>query len=473
MSALPRRRSASPAAGSMTAPCRAAAVAAALGLTLALPPSTARAQDGAAGTYAITGATIHTVSGGTIEGGTVLLRDGRIAAVGADVDVPADAEVIDASGKHVYPGMVDAFSRLGLTEIGSVAATNDMSELGDFTPHLNAHTAIHPASEHIPVARANGITHALSAPGGGGGFGGGGSGGIPGQATLIHLDGWTVEEMEIEESVGLVIQWPRIRTRSFNFQTFSQEERSFTEAKEEYDEAVAKLDDWLDAAKHYRQAMDAGSDRVDRDLQLEHVARVLDGGLPVIVVANDRRGVESAVEFSERHGLRMILAGGEAAGEVKETLAEKGIPVILGPTQRTPDDRDDPYDDPNTLPGELYAAGVEIAFATFNSSDSRTLPYEAANAVPFGLPKEAALEAITLSPARILGVDDRLGSVEVGKVGNLIVTDGDPLEIQTEIEHVFIKGMPVDLSNKHLELWEKYRNRPARGTPVTVSSSTP
>ncbi|MGH7542111.1 MAG: amidohydrolase family protein [Gemmatimonadota bacterium] len=447
-----------------------AIVTALLALGLLAEPAPSRAQDGAPEAYAITGATVHTVSGGTIENATVVLRDGRILAVGPDAPVPPGAEVIDATGKHVYPGMIDAFSRLGLTEIGAVSATNDAEELGDFNIHLSAYAAIHPASEHIPVARANGITHTLAAPGGGGGFGGGGDGGIPGQATLIHLDGWTVEEMAIEPSAAMVIEWPTIRTRSFNFQTFSQEERSFTEAKEEYDEAVGRLEEWMIAAKHYAQAMDAGSERVERDLQLEHLARVLNGGLPVIVIANDRRGIESAIEFSDRHGLRMILAGGREAREMKETLAEKGIPVILGPTQTVPEDRDDPYDDPNTLPGELHAAGVEIAFATFNSSDSRTLPYEVANAVPFGLSKDAAIEAITLGAARILGVDDRLGSVEVGKVGNLIVTDGDPLEIQTRIEHVFIKGVPVDLSNKHRELWEKYRNRPQKGKPVTVSS---
>lgn len=430
-------------------------------------------------TYAIVGATIHTLSDGVLENGTVLMRAGRIAEVGPGLDVPADAAVIDATGKHVYPGMIDAFSRLGLTEIGAVAATNDQNELGNFTPQLNAYTAIHPASEHIPVARANGITHALTAPGGGGGGfhggGGGGAGSIDGQATLIHLDGWTVEEMVIEKSAAMVVNWPTIRTGGGRFGGFGRGggALSFTEAKKAYDEGVAKLDDWLTAAKHYKQAMDSGSTRIDRDLQLEHLARVLDGGLPVIVVANQKRSIEDAIEFAGRYGLRMVLAGGRDAREVKELLAEKGIPVILGPVQTLPDRRDDPYDEPNTLAGELYDAGVRIAFATFGSSDSRTLPYEAANAVPFGLPKQAALEAVTLSPARILGVGDRLGSIEVGKIGNLIVTNGDPLEIQTQIEYVFIKGVPVDLDNKHRRLWEKYRARPQKAKPVTVSGATP
>jgi imidazolonepropionase-like amidohydrolase len=426
--------------------------------------------------YAIVGAMIHTLSDGVIDNGTVLIRSGRIIEVGTGIDVPADAQVIDGTGKHVYPGMIDAFSRLGLTEIGSVAATNDQNELGNFNPHLNAHTAIHPASEHIPVARANGITHTLSAPGSGGGFrGGGGAGSIDGQATLIHLDGWTVEEMEIEASAAMVINWPTIRTGGGRFGGFGGGggARSFTDAMRTYDEAVGKLDEWILAARHYKQAIDAGSTRIDRDLQLEHLSRVLDGGLPVIIVANQRRSIEGALDFAERHGLRLVLAGGRDAREVKEILAEREIPVILGPVQTLPDQPDDPYDEPNTLPGELWDAGVQIAFATFNSSSSRTLPYEVANAVSFGLPQQAALEAITLNPARILGVSDRLGSIEVGKVGNLIVTDGDPLEIQTEIQFVFIKGMPVDLDNKHYRLWLKYRGRPQKPKPVTVSDATP
>jgi imidazolonepropionase-like amidohydrolase len=415
----------------MTAINRLTALAALVVVSVALSPVHAHAQE--ADAYVIQGATIHTMSGQVIENGSILIREGRIVEVGPEVQAPAGAEVIDATGQHVYPGMIDAFSRLGLTEIGSVSATNDQTEMGNFNPHLNAYTAIHPASEHIPVARANGITHTLTAPGsGGGGFGGfgggGGAGGIAGQATLLHLDGWTVEEMAIEQSAAMVMNWPTIQSRTFDFSTFSMVEGSYTEAKKVYDEAIAALEEWFVAAKHYRQAVASGSERVERDLQLENLARVLDEGLPVIVVADEKRSIESAVEFSERHGFRMILAGGRDAREVKGMLAEKDIPVILGPTQTTPSNDDDPYDAPNTLAGELYEAGVQIAFATFNSADSRTLPYEVANTVSFGLPREAAMEAITMNAAQILGVGDRLGSIEAGKIANIIVTDGDPLE---------------------------------------------
>ena len=446
------------------------ATAAVLGTVALALPAQAAAQEG--GTFAVQGATIHTVADGVIENGTIVLRDGRIIAVGRDVEIPADAEIIDGEGKHVFPGMIDAFSSLGLTEIGAVAVTNDASELGRWNPHLNAHTAIHPASEHIPVARANGITHTMAAPGGGGRFGGGGGSGIQGQATLIHLDGWTVEEMEIEKTAAMVLGWPTLSAGGGRFGGFGGGGgggRSFRQAQERFDEQVAEMDEWFVAAQHYRQAVESGSNRVPRNIQLEHLSRVLDRGMKVIVRANGWREIESAIEFAEKWNLDLVIAGGTGAREIAGTLAEKNVPVILGPVQRLPQGEDTAYDDPNTLPGVLHDAGVEIAFATFNSADSRTLPYEAANSVSWGLTKDAALEAVTLAPARVLGVDDRLGSLEVGKVGNLIVTDGDPLEITTEIEWVFIKGVPSDLDNKHRSLWEKYDNRPARRVTTTTT----
>jgi len=440
----------------------AAAVCASSSLSaLALHPGRAAAQQ--SDTYAVRGATIHTVANGTIENGTIVIRAGRIVAIGADVEIPAGAEVMDGTDKHVFPGMVDAMSSLGLTEIGSVAATNDMTDLGRWNPQLNTYTAIHPASEHIPVARANGITHTLAVPGGG--RGGGGSG-ISGQGTLINLDGWTVEEMVVEKSAAMVLNWPTLRSRrgGFGFGGFGGGggTQSFTETERKFDDEVAEMDAWLEAAAQYKQAAEAGSTRLDRDLQLENLARVLDRGMKVIIRANGHREIESAIQFAEKWNLDITIAGATGARDIAGLLAEKGIPVILGPVQRLPQGEDTPYDDPNTLPGILHDAGVDIAFATFGSSNSRTLPYEAANSVSWGLSRDAALEAVTLAPARILGVADELGSLEVGKMANVLVTDGDPLEIQTEIEQVFIRGVPVDLDNKHRRLWEKYKARPTK-----------
>lgn len=429
-------------------------------LAAAAPPLWGQA---AASAYAIQGAKIYTLAGPPIEKGTVVIRDGRIAAVGADVSAPAGAQVIDATGLEVYPGLMDPLSRLGLTEIGQVSATVDTSELGEFNPQLVAAIAVHPASEHIPVARANGITHAVSAPGaGGGGFFGGFSGSLmPGQASLIHLRGWTIEEMVIRRSVGLILNWPTMQTRRFDFATFSFKERPFTEVKKEYEEKVGQLEDWIEAARHYAQALAQGSqDKFERDVKLEALVPVVRGELPVMVMANEARDIKNAIEFADQHELTMILAGGAEAWKLKDLLKEKDIPVILRPTQALPGEEDEPYDKPFTNAAELHQAGVRIAFATFDSADSRTLPYEAANAVPYGLPYEEALKGVTLYPAQILGVADQLGTLEAGKVGNVIVTDGDPLEIQTQVRYLFVNGELTSTDNKHRQLYERYRHRP-------------
>jgi imidazolonepropionase-like amidohydrolase len=427
----------------------------AIGLLAFLAPAGAQAQ-----VYAIHGGRVHTLAGPAIENGTVIIRDGRIAAVGVNVEVPEGAEIVDASGLEVYPGLFDPLSRLGLQEIGSVPATEDLRERGEFNPQLVAATAVHPASEHIPVARANGITHAVAAPGEYSSSRGFMGALLAGQASALHLRGWTIEEMLIRRSVGLVVNWPTYSTRWLNEETLSFERRTFAEAKKAYKEKLAELEEWVEAAKHYAQAAER-TQALERDAKLEALAMVVQGQLPVIIMADEARHIEDALAFAEKHGLKMILAGGAQGWKVKEKLAEKKVPVILRPTQVLPGERDEPYDKPFSNPGELHRAGVRVAFATFDAADSRTLPYEAANAVPYGLPHEEALKGVTLYPAEILGLGEELGTIEAGKVANLIVTDGDPLEIQTRVPHVFIQGQPTSTDNRHRRLYEKYRSRPA------------
>jgi len=416
-------------------------------LTLAATWETAAAQ-----TLAIQGGTVHPVSGPSYSG-TVVVRDGLIEAAGAGVEAPSDAEVIDATGLHVYPGLFNAFTSVGLVEIGSIAATQDDSELGD-TPHLRALEAVHPASEIIPVTRANGITHVLSAPGGGP---------WAGQASAILLDGWTVEEMAIAPSVGVVLEWPSLETREFDFSTFSVREKKFSEAKKDYDRTIDELGEWIDAARQYDHALSAAGSgaTVEENHALEAVAKLTRGELPLIVLADRARAIRDAVAFAGQHGLRLVLASGRDAAQEAELLAEKGVPVILGAVQALPVQEDDAYDGPFTAPGGLERAGVPIAFGTFDSSSARVLPYEVATAVAFGLDPEAALRALTLGAAEILGLDDRLGSVDAGKWANLIVTDGDPLEVRTAVRHVIIRGRDVDLANRHSRSYELYGSRPA------------
>jgi imidazolonepropionase-like amidohydrolase len=410
-------------------------------------------------TLVIEGGTVHPITSEPFVG-RVVIEDGLIVAAGPEVPAPAGATLLDAAGRHVYPGMFDAMSQLGLLEISSVPATDDRTEMGPHNPHLRAATAIHPASEVLGVTRANGITHAVVAPQVDDGV-------IAGQAALVQLDGWTVEEMALDPSIAMVVQWPRIQTRSFDFSTFSIRETPFSDAKEKAEEQQGELRDWIAAARHYAQAAVSGADRVERDLRLEALAEVLDGRKAVIVVADAKRDIESAVAFAEQEGLRMILAGGRDAWEVKELLAEKGIPVVLGLTLSRPDEEDDPYDRPFRTPGDLVAAGVKIAFASGAGGGfgpggpalSRTTPYESAVAAAYGLSVEDALKALTIYPAQIFGVDDRLGSIEVGKIANLVVTDGSPLEITTQVLHLVIGGREVSTDNRHDRLYRTYRAR--------------
>lgn len=428
----------------------------------ALGVGTASAQPAAAptGLLAIKDARIVTVSGAVIEQGTVVIQDGRILSVGAAAPVPAGAEVIDGSGLEVYPGFFDAMSQLGLTEIGSVNATNDISEAGAYNPQIAAATAIHPASDHLPVARVNGITHAVAAPGVPSGFLGGGPV-IGGQASAFSLDGWTIEEMLIEKSVGMVVNWPSVSASSFDFSTFSRRTRPYAEAVQEQQRQLHELTSWITRARAYGDTRAKAGDRVTRDLKLEALAPYVAGERPWLVNASSVRDITDAVTyFVDTHKLRMVLVGAADAWKVADLLAQKQVPVILGPTQTLPTHEDDAYDAPMSAPAALHRAGVTFALSTYNSSDSRNLPYEIGTAVGFGLPREVALQAITLTPARLLGLDEMVGSIEPGKLANLVVTSGDPLEIRTEIRHVIIRGVPVPLDTRHTRLYEKYRQRP-------------
>ena len=421
----------------------------------ALAPAHGGSSAAAQEALVIRGGTVHTMAGEPFQG-TVVVVDGVIREVGPSASAPAGAKVIDATGLHVYPGMFDAVSQLGLTEIGAVDVTNDARELGTFNPHLQASTAVHPPSEHIPVARANGITHTIATPQGA-------PGGIPGWGSLVNLDGWTVEEMEMVGRAALVLVWPSMGGGfgGFGGGGFGGgSPPSFREREERYREAVQRLGEWLDAARHYDQAVTAGRP-VARDLKLEGLVPVVSGERPVLVQARDERQIRDAVAFGGEQRLRIVIAGGEEAHKVASLLAEKDVPVILGPTQDMPPSGPDAsYAEAYARPGILHAAGVRIAFATFGASDSRTLPYEAAMGIPFGLPREAALRGVTTSGAEMLGLGDLVGTLEAGKVGNLIVTDGDPLEITTTVRHLVIDGREADMMNRHLELYERYRSRP-------------
>jgi len=434
-----------------------AAMALVLAASLAIPASP---QTAAITTYAIKSGKVFTLAGGPIENGTVVIRDGKIAAVGANIAIPQDAQVIDATGLEVYPGMFDPVTQIGLNEVSAVSATVDVSELGDYNPELVAATAVNPASAHIPVTRANGITAVIAAPGTAsldltsGGL-------IAGQASAFNLAGWTMDEMQINRSVAMVINWPSIQTASFDFASFSVKEKPYADVKKEYDKSINALSDWLDRARHYAQAKEKGSPALyERDLKLEALVPVVEGKLPVLVIADEARDIRNAVDFCSKQNLKMILGSGAEAWKVKDLLKEKKIPVVLAPTNRLPEQEDTPYDKPYTEPSELFAAGIPFAFSSFATAFSRRLPQFAGTAVAYGLPHDEALKAVMLNAAQIFGLADQIGTIEPGKLANVIVTNGDPLELQTQVRYLFIKGQLTSIDNKHRDLYEQYRKRP-------------
>lgn len=414
-------------------------------------------------TYAITHAKITTLVGLAIDDGTLVIKDGKIAAVGssASVEVPAGAQVIDGKGLQVYPGLFDAVTQMGLSEISAVSSTVDSSETGNFNPDVIAATAVSPSSEHIPVTRASGITEVLAVPASGGFDSGGGRSVVGGQASAFSLAGWTMDDMQIKRSVAMVINWPTIQTRTFDFATFSRKDRPYTEAKQEYEKQVNELTDWIDRARHYAQAIGhGGPSDFERDVKLEALAPVVRGQLPVLVFADRARDIRNAVEFCDKQKLKMILAGGEEAYQVKELLRSKNVPVILRPMLSLPREEDDAYDALLSQPEQLYEAGVKFAIGSFDNSFARRLGQNAANAVAHGLPYEQALKAVTIYPAQIFGLGDQVGTIETGKLANVIVTNGDPLELTTDVKYLFIRGQLTSTDNRHKRLYEKYSNRP-------------
>ena len=423
-------------------------------------PERARAQQPPP-TYAITHAKIVSLASSPIEDGTLVIKDGKIAAVGASVEVPAGAQVIDGKGLQVYPGLFDPVTQMGLSEIGAVSATVDSTETGAYNPDVVAATAVLPSSEHIPVTRAAGITEVLAVPGSGGFDFSSNRGVIGGQASAFNLTGWTMEDMQIKRSVAMVLNWPQIQTRTFDFATFSRKEKPYGDAKQEYEKQVTELTDWIERARHYAQAIGhGGPSDFERDVKLEALAPVVRGQLPLLVFADRARDIRNAVEFCDKQKLKMILAGGGEAYKVKDLLRSKNIAVILGPVLSSPDDEDDPYDRLLSQPAELSQAGVKFAIGSFDNSFARRLGQNAANAIAHGLSYVEGLKAVTLYPAQIFGLADQLGTLETGKIANVIVTNGDPLELTSDVKYLFIKGQLTSTDNKQKRLYEKYLNRP-------------
>ena len=433
----------------------ATALTACAGLAALLSGSVETVSAGAASTFAVQNARIVTVSGPVIENGTVVITDGKIADVGAAVSVPSGAKIIDAKGLSVYPGLIDSGTEVGLTEISSVSGTVDTTEIGDNNANVHVDVAIRPDTSHVAVARVNGITTVLTEPRGGL---------IAGQSALINLDGWVPREMILKTPAAMHITWPGANATGPEFGGQGQR-RNVTEARREQDRQVDLLKKIIRQARAYADAKEAREKdpslpKQDVDLKLEALIPVVRGRLPVVILAINERDIKNAIALADEMKIKMILSGGTEAYKLAGELKAKNIPVLIGPVLRMPPNEDDPYDAQFANAGILSNAGVKIAFQTLDSAHVRDLPYHAGMAAAFGLGKDEALKAVTLYPAEIFGIADKVGSIEKGKIANLLVTDGDPLEILTQIKYLFIEGRQIPLTSRHTELYEKYRARP-------------
>jgi len=407
-------------------------------------------------TVAIINARIFPISSTPIDKGTVLIQDGRITGVGVKIAVPAGARKIDGAGLSVYPGWIDGLTSVGLVEVAGVRSTVDTTEVGPFNPAAQAWIAVNPHSEMIRTARVNGITTALVAP----------SGGIvAGVASAMNLLGNYPDHMAVLKNAGVVLNIPSMYEPSYDpgggpappGVTDPVEARRRRVA-----EQVEKLKGFLREAKRYadmkaRSGENPPASAVDSGL--EAMVPVMRGERPAICVADHFRDIRAAVNLGDEFGMKILIAGGADAWKVAELLKEKHVGVLYSAVHELPRSAEDPYDTTFTTPEALRRAGVPFAIVSGSSSDVRTLPYRASMAAAYGLEREDALKSITLWPAQLLGIADKVGSIEQGKLANLLVTKGDPLDIRSEVKYVFVEGKEVPADTRNVEMYERFKGQ--------------
>lgn len=403
---------------------------------------------GKAGTFALTNATIETVTKGTIQNGTLVIKDGKIEAVGTNVSVPSGAEVIDCKGLSIYPGMIEGGARLGLVEVNSDPRTRDYSEIGEVIPHVKAITAVNPNSVLIPVTRVSGVTTSLAVP----------SGGLfSGTAALVNLHGYNPDQMYAGFE-AVVLNFPATGKRG------RFDRRTEEEIKKAADKALKNLKDvWARLMQYHKvdSAIKAGnkSEKLDYYPEMEALLPVYRGEKTLLVNVNTSKDIKAALEWVKDKNLKVIFGGVAEGWRVADELAKAKIPVITGPVLGLPTRAYDKYDKPYANAGIMQKAGVKVALKTGNAENVRNLPFDAGFAATYGMGKEEALKAITIIPAEIFGVADQLGSLEVGKQANLFVTDGDPFETRTNVKHVFINGWMIPMESRQTKLYDEFLDR--------------
>ena len=393
------------------------------------------------GTFALTNATIETVTKGTIQNGTLVISNGKITALGTNVSIPSGATTIDCNGLTIYPGMIDGGTNLGLVEVSSVSLTNDSRELGDVKPHMQALTAVNPNATAIPVTRVSGVTTVIASPTGGL---------IPGTAALINLLGYTPDQMYAGYK-GVIMNFPSSSRGG------RRDRRSEEDVKKAYDKSMKNINKLWDQAKLFDKVRDADT---EYNPALEAMVPVIKGEAKLHVEVNSKDAILNALKWIKEKEMKNVVLTGVAEGwRVAKEIADAGIPVITGPMLSTPNRATDRYDRPYSNPGIMHKAGVTVAIRSNDTENVRNLPFNAGFAAAYGMGKKAALEAVTIVPAQIFGVADQIGSLEVGKTANLFVSTGDPFETKTQIRYLFINGYQVPIDSRHIQLYNEFLDR--------------
>jgi len=399
------------------------------------------------------GGTLHTVSGDVLKEYDLLFAEGRIITIDEQIQPSPETDIYEIYGKHVVPGFVAGYTRIGLTEISAVKQTNDHSEIGDINPNVRANVAYNPDSDLIPVTRSNGVLVVNSAPS---------SGRVPGQSSVMLLDGWTWEDATLKHPAALNINWP------YMYINFEKNRKKNDKAqRDEYDQQIREIDQLIRNVRAYHHRRSAKERKAEHkqetDLRLESMIPFVIHKDPIHIKANDIRQIEAAVKWADDQDLNIVIVGGRDSWINPEILVENNVPVILLGVQVTPRRRFEPIHIPYKLPALLHEAGVHFCISLDPGypmdGHVRTLPDEAMRAVSWGLSKDHALRSITLSAAEILGVDDKIGSLEPGKDATFFIAESEPLTQITNPIKAFIQGRELDLSDRQKDLWEKYKEK--------------